>query len=166
LAGLAEDNATNPPSSDGQKDKARTKSTNEGDAKPAKGNTKKAANTQSDVASKTATFEKVEKTSEEYKTALDAHDLTKAKELADKKGAFKGKVAKVFEPRGGSMAIVNFDEKYQTALTALLRKENFPKFPDLEKLVGKEVVCSGKFIDFQGRAEIILTSPDQIRLVE
>ena len=160
-----DDKATNSPATtENQKEKAGAKSTNESNSS---GDTKKAAaKSQSDVASKTAKFEKVGKDSEDHKAALDSHDLAKAKEQADKKGAFKGKVTKVFEPRGGSMAILNFDEKYQTALTAVVRKDNFDKFPDLKTLVGKEVVVSGKFIDYQGRAEIILTNPDQVKLVE
>ncbi len=127
---------------------------------------KKPANSQSDLASKTVTLEKIGKGSEIYTNAVEAHDFTKAKEQMDKKGALRGTVAKIFEPRGNSMAIINFDAKYQSALTAVVRKADFSKFPDLKKLVGKPVVVSGKFIDYQGRPEIILTSPDQIKLVE
>jgi hypothetical protein len=127
---------------------------------------KPAASSQSDVASKTATFEKIGKDADAYTSALEAHDLAKAHDQVEKKGAFRGKVARIFEPRGGTMAILNFDAKYQSALTALVRKENFSRFPDLKALVGKDVVVAGKFTDYQGRAQIILTSPEQIKLVE
>jgi len=121
---------------------------------------------QADVASKTAKFSLVSKSDETYKTALDAHDLAVALKQADKDGAFKGKVTQIFEPRGGAMAIVNFDTNYRTALTALLRKDSFDKFPALTNLVGKEVLVSGKFINYQGRGEIILTNTAQVKLVE
>jgi hypothetical protein len=121
---------------------------------------------QADVASTTAKFASVSKTNDVYKTALDAHSLEDAVKQVDKDGAFKGTVAKIFEPRGGAMAIINFDADYKSALTALLRKENFAKFPALTNLTGKEIVVTGKFIDYQGRAEIILTNAAQIKLVE
>lgn len=139
-------------------------------AKPAASGTnavpKTAAKAQAEVASKTAKFAIVSKTDESYKTALDAHALDAALKQANKSGAFKGKVTKIFEPRGGAMAIVNFDENYKTALTALLKKENFTNFPALTNLMNKEVMVTGTFIDFQGRAEIVLTNSAQIKLVQ
>ena len=78
----------------------------------------------------------------------------------------KGKVSKIFEPRGGALAILNFDENYRSALTAIVRSENFSKFPDLKALVGKTVLLKGKFIEYHGAAEMVLTSPDQVKVVE
>ncbi len=126
----------------------------------------KATPKQGDVASKTAKFDTVSKTNDLYKTAIDAHALDDAAKHVGKDGAFKGTVTKIFEPRGGVMAIVNFDENYRNALTALLKKDSFEKFPALTNLVSKEVVVSGKFIDYQGRAEIVLTNAGQIKLVQ
>jgi hypothetical protein len=120
---------------------------------------------QSEVASKDSKFGTITKTDAAYTNALDAHALDEALKQADKTGAFKGTVIGVYEPHGNAMAILNFDKNYRSAMTALLRNENFPKFPELKKLVGKEVIVSGKPVQFQGRAEIILTSPDQIKIV-
>src|SRR5438067_2242132 len=80
-----------------------------------------------------------------YAAAIDAHDLDGAKALAGKKGAFKGTVTQVFTPRSGAVAILNFDRQYKTALTAVVNKADWARFPDLTELVGKEVVISGKF---------------------
>jgi hypothetical protein len=124
-----------------------------------------ARKSQSDVASKTASFGMISKTNETFKTALDAHALAEGLKEADKVGAFKGTVTKIFEPRGGNLAIMNFDADYKTAMTGLLKGENFTNFPDLKLLVGKEAVVSGKLIDFQGRPEIVLTNSDQIKVV-
>ncbi len=61
---------------------------------------------------------------------------------------------------------MNFDKNYRTALTALLKGADFDKFPDLKILVGKDVLVTGTFIAYQGRAEIVLTNTAQIKLVE
>jgi hypothetical protein len=130
-------------------------------AQPAKA----ARQSQSESASKDAKFGTITKTDAPYTNALDAHALGEALKQTDKPGAFKGTVSGVYEPRGNAMAILNFDANYRSAMTALLRNENFSKFPELKTLVGKEVVVSGKLVQFQGRTEIVLTSPDQIKIV-
>ncbi|MDB6110109.1 MAG: hypothetical protein JWR69_1859 [Pedosphaera sp.] len=122
--------------------------------------------TQSELASKTATFAKVSKTNEAFTAALDAHELAAGLKQADKSGVIKGTVAKVFEPRGGGVAVLNFDADYKSAMTAVVRTENFAKFPDLKTLVGKQVVVAGKVADYHGAAQVVLTSADQIKLVE
>jgi hypothetical protein len=119
---------------------------------------------QVEVASATAKFGAVAKTNEAYKSALDAHALEDAMKMVDKEGAFKGTVAKVFEPRG--LAIVEFDENYKTALTAIVRGTNFANFPALTNLIGKNVLVTGKFIKFREAAEIVLEKPEQIKLAE
>jgi hypothetical protein len=124
---------------------------------------KPAKPTQADVASLTASFGKIAKTDDQYKSALDAHALADALKMVDKDGAFKGTVAKVFEPRG--LAIVEFDENYRTALTAILKGANFTNFPALTNLVGKEVVVMGKFIKYRDSAEIVLDKPEQVKIV-
>jgi hypothetical protein len=121
---------------------------------------------QSSAASKSAKFETVMKTDALYTAALDAHDKAGAEKLIDKKGSFKGTVTKAFSPRGGGLVILNFDDDYKTALTAVLKKSDFSKFPDVSQLVGKEVVVSGKFIDFKGNPEIELTDPKQVAVVK
>jgi len=125
-----------------------------------------AKKSQSELASKSATFGKVSKTNETYKGALDAHALDLALKQVDKEGSFQGNVTAIFEPRSGGLAIMNFDKNYRTALTALLKGGDFDKFPDLKTLVGKDVLVTGKFISYQGRAEIVLTNTAQIKLVE
>jgi len=119
---------------------------------------------QSDAASTTAKFGVVAATDDAYKSALDAHALDDALKLVDKDGAFKGKVAKVYEPRG--LAIVEFDENYKSALTAIVRGTNFAKFPALTNLIGKDVLVTGKFIKFRDSAEIVLDGPEQIKVVK
>jgi len=118
------------------------------------------------VASKTAKFATVSKTDPFYTNALDAHDLAGAKKLIGQTGSFKGTVSKLFEERDGDMVVLDFDPNYRTALTAVLKNPDFPKFPDIHLLDGKEIVVSGKFVDFHGAAQIVLIDPDQVKIVK
>src|SRR6267378_1420411 len=118
------------------------------------------------VASRTAKFATVEKTDSIYKNALDAHDFDGAHKLVGQSGALKGTLSKFFEERDGDLVIFDFDPNYKTAMTAILRNPDFPKFPDIHTLEGKEIVVTGKFIDYRGKAQIVLTDPEQIKLVK
>ena len=69
-------------------------------------------------------------------------------------------------PKGDHQVVFDFDPNYRTALTALLRNAAFPKFPDVKTLEGKEIVVSGNFVDYHGKAQIELTDPAQIKLVK
>ncbi len=118
------------------------------------------------VASKTAKFGEVNKADGSYQSALDAHDLAAALKLVGKEGAFKGTVSKLFEERDGDIVVLDFDPNYRTALTAVLRNADFPKFPDMRTLEGKEILISGKFVDYHGAAQIELTDPKQVMMIK
>ena len=118
------------------------------------------------VASKTAKFETVDKDDAAYKTALDAHDLAGTLKLVGQEGSFRGTVSKFFEERDGDLIVFDFDPNYRTAITAVLKNPDFPKFPDVKALEGKEIVVSGKFVDYHGKAQIELTDPKQIKIVK
>ena len=117
------------------------------------------------VASKTAKFDQVDKNDSLYKKALDAHDLAPAMKLIGSEGSFHGTVDKLYEEPDGDIVVFDFDPNYRTALTAVLRNKDFPKFPDVRDLKGKEIFVSGKFVDYHGKAQIELTDPKQIKLV-
>ena len=118
------------------------------------------------VASKTAKFGTVDKDDAAYKNALDVHDLAGAQRLIGKEGSFRGMVSKFFEERDGDLIVFDFDPNYRTAITAVLKNPDFPKFPDVKILEGKEIVISGKFIDYHGKAQIELNDPKQIKMVK
>jgi outer membrane receptor protein involved in Fe transport len=120
---------------------------------------------QAAAASRTARFDTVEQTAATYREALEAGDLAAARKLIGKRGTFRGTVARVFTPKGGNLVILNFAEDYKTAVTAVLRKPDFSRFPDLGGLPGKEILVTGKLVDYEGRPEIELKTPGQIRLV-
>lgn len=139
------------------------------DTKPA---AREAAKPQASVASKTAKFGTVKLGDGSVKLgdgsvtkALKATDLAGAKKLIGKEAAFEGTVATVYTPKGNGLLILNFDKNYRNALTAVLRSKNYAEFPDMQTLKGKHVLITGKFEDYKGSAELILTKPDQIKLI-
>ena len=140
---------------------ARTPATAQNEKPPAR----PAGQAQSEVASTTARFGTVAKSSAEYRSARDAKELAEAKKQLGQRAAFRGTVAQVFSPKGHSVVLLNFAKDYQTALTAAVRKQHFSHFPDLNTLKGKEVVVTGAVVDYKGRPELELTSPEQVRLV-
>lgn len=121
---------------------------------------------QSRAASKKAKFDTIATTDDAIKKALDAHDLQAAAKLVGRNGSFTGTVTKIFSPRSGTIVILNFDRDYKTALTAVVKRDDFGRFPDLTALEGKQVLVTGKFVDFKGATEIDLSKLDQIKIVE
>ena len=98
--------------------------------------------------------------------AVDAHDLAGTLKLVGQEGSFRGTVSKFFEERDGDLIVFDFDPNYRTAITAVLKNPDFPKFPDVKTLEGKEIVVSGTFVDYHGKAQIELTDPKQIKVVK
>jgi hypothetical protein len=121
---------------------------------------------QAETASKSATFASVSATDKSVTGALKSTDLEGAKKLEGKAGAFTGTVTKVFAPKGNSLVILNFAADYKTAVTAVVRWKSFSAFPTLTSLEGKKVLVSGKFVNYQDRPEIELTSPSQLKIVK
>lgn len=109
---------------------------------------------------------KVAKTDEAYTTALDAHDLDGIKAKAGQDCAFKGTVSAIYAAPSGKIRILNFDPQYKKAMSAVVKSEQFDNFPDLETLVGKEVLITGKVVLHRERPEIQLKEIHQLRLVE
>lgn len=140
---------------------AQTPAAGQDDKPPAR----PAGKAQNEMASKTARFGTVAKKSADYRNARDAKDLADAKKRLGQRAAFRGTVAQVFSPKGHSVVLLNFAKDYQAALTAAVRKEQFGRFPDLNSLKGKDVVVTGPVVDYKGRPELELTSPEQVRLV-
>ena len=123
------------------------------------------AKPQASVASKTAKFGSLKVGDAAIAKALKASDLAGAKKLIGKEGAFEGTVVKVFSPSSNGLVILNFDKNYRNALTAVLRVKHYAEFPDMQSLKGKHVLISGKFEDFKGSPEVVLTKPEQLKLI-
>lgn len=127
---------------------------------------KAAGKKQSEAASTTVTLPTIAKTNEAYTSAVDAHDLDGLKAKSGQDGAFKGTVSGIYEPASGGILIVNFDQDFKKAASAVIRAPGFSKFPDLKSLAGKEVLVSGKITLHRERPEIMLSELEQLKLVE
>ena len=121
--------------------------------------------TQAELASKAA-FATIPATSPELKKALDSHDLAGAKKLVGQTGAIQGTVAKVFTPRSNALVILNFDKDFKRALVAVVKAEDFAKFPNLETLKDKRVFVRGKFIDYNGTPELSLADASKVKIIK
>lgn len=65
-----------------------------------------------------------------------------------------------------SIAMLNLDKPYpDSPFTAVVFQENFGKFGDLQKFKGHDVRLSGTITEYHDRPEMILESPQQIKIV-
>ena len=103
---LADNNPSTPTNAPAVKP-AAAKGTNASEPKPAP------KQSQSEVASKTATFGKISMTEEHINPRSTLIAGSRA-QTVDKEGAFKGTVTAIFEPRSGGLAIMNFDKNYRS----------------------------------------------------
>ena len=47
----------------------------------------------------------------------------------------------------------------------MVRPGAYPKFPDLNLLLGKHVLIQGAFIAYHGSPEVELTDPSQVKII-
>jgi DNA/RNA endonuclease YhcR with UshA esterase domain len=90
---------------------------------------------------------------------------TEAKEHIGAQAVVKGKVAEVNV--GERIVRVNFEQPYpKNPFTAVIFPANTNKFPEVEKLKGKTVEISGKIAVYRERPQIVLTSTNQVSVIE
>ena len=90
---------------------------------------------------------------------------TEAKEHVGQQMTVSGKVAEVNKRE--RLVRLNLDKAYpKEAFTAVIFSANTNNFGDLEKLRGKHVEVVGKITDYRGHPQIILTSTNQLKLIE
>jgi DNA/RNA endonuclease YhcR with UshA esterase domain len=88
-----------------------------------------------------------------------------AKDNIGKQVAITGKVAEV--SKAEKIVRLNIDKAYpKQPLTAVIFAPNTNGFGDLDTLKGKTVEITGKITDFRGRPQIVLTSTNQLKIVE
>jgi len=77
----------------------------------------------------------------------------------------KGKIAEVNV--GERIVRLNFEQPYpNNPFTAVIFPANTNKFPEVEKLKGKTVEISGKIAQYRERPQIVLTSTNQVKVIE
>jgi len=88
-----------------------------------------------------------------------------AKDNVGKQAVVSGKVAEI--NKAEQLVRLNIDKPYpKQPFTAVIFRSNTNRFGDLEQLKGKTIEVSGKITDFRGRPQIILTSADQLKVIE
>jgi hypothetical protein len=92
---------------------------------------------------------------------VDFHD---AGPQAGETGCVSGRVLKVFTSRGGN-TFLDFCEDYRDCpFTSVIFSSDKHKFGDLESLAGRQIEIRGPITVYQGRPEIIIRDPEQIRM--
>jgi DNA/RNA endonuclease YhcR with UshA esterase domain len=89
------------------------------------------------------------------------YDYTEAVDHIGEKATVTGTVQKVFTSKSGTV-FFDFCDNFQTCtFSAVIFAGDIPKFKALEQYQ-KEVKLTGVIKSYQGKAEIILSGPDQI----
>jgi hypothetical protein len=92
---------------------------------------------------------------------VDFHD---ASTQAGETGCVSGRVLKVFTSRGGN-TFLDFCEDYRDCpFTSVIFSSDKHKFGDLQLLAGRQIEIRGPITVYQGRPEIIIRDPEQIRM--
>lgn len=80
-------------------------------------------------------------------------------------GTVKGYVADVNKRE--KVWYLNFDDKYpNNTFTGVIFPRNFDAFPDAEQYEGKTVEISGEISEYNGKPQIILNDPSQIKIID
>ena len=88
-----------------------------------------------------------------------------AKNHIDKEVTVEGVVGDVHHAASGRAIFIEIGGRYPgNPFSAVLFKDNFSKFPNVDSLAGKTVDITGKIQDYRGIAEIILNDPAQIKV--
>jgi micrococcal nuclease len=99
--------------------------------------------------------------------AADSIPSAQAKDHVGETATVCGHVADArYLDSGSRPTFLNFDKPYpQHTFTAFIAGENHAKFGTPEKDYADKNVCvTGKIVDYNGRPEIVLTDPQQIKL--
>ncbi len=105
---------------------------------------------------------KEENESKKHNDDLIRIGSAEAKEHIGANAEVTGKIAGVVVRE--KVAYLNFDKKYpNNTFTAVIFKNDFEKFGDLEKYNGKTITVKGRISEYRSKPQIILNSPSQIK---
>jgi hypothetical protein len=92
---------------------------------------------------------------------VDFHD---AGPQAGETGCVSGRVLKVFTSRNGN-TFLDFCEDYRDCpFSSVIFSSDKDKFGDLQFLAGRQIEIRGPITVYQGRPEIVIRDPEQIRM--
>ena len=94
---------------------------------------------------------------------VDFHDAGKH---TGEQGCVTGRILRVYPSRAGN-TFLDFCTDYRSCeFTSVIFSSDRAKFGDLQALEGKPVEIRGSITTYQGRAEIIIRDPGQVREAE
>jgi DNA/RNA endonuclease YhcR with UshA esterase domain len=97
-------------------------------------------------------------------TSSTCYDYTEAKSHVGETICIKGKVVQVYTS-AKSNTFLNFCSNYKTCpFSAVIFSSDKSKFSDVQMYSGKNVEITGLIRTYQGNAEIIINSPNQIKI--
>ena len=109
----------------------------------------------------TASFASRASSPQEAAGCVDFHD---AGPLAGQTGCVSGRVLKVFTSKGGN-TFFDFCEDYHACpFSSVIFSSDKQKFGDLQSLSGRQIEIRGTITVYQGRTEMIIHDPEQIRI--
>ena len=93
---------------------------------------------------------------------VDFHD---AGSHTGENGCISGRVVRVFVSRGGNSFLDFCADFHNCPFTSVIFSSDRSKFGDLTTLRGHEIQIRGPITVYQGRAEIAIHDPDQMRVL-
>ena len=92
---------------------------------------------------------------------VDIHD---AAPLASKSGCVTGRVLKVFTSKGGNIFFDFCEDYHDCPFTSVIFSSDKSKFGDVQSLAGRQIEIRGPISVYQGKPEVIIRDPEQIRV--
>jgi len=94
--------------------------------------------------------------------AVGSFDFTQANSHIGETAKVSGKVFRVYTSAGGT-TFFDYCQNYKSCpFSAVVFASAKAKFPNLTQYQGRDITVKGKISSYQGQAEMILNSPDQI----
>lgn len=94
--------------------------------------------------------------------AAQVYNYTEAPQHIGEYAAVKGKIVQVFMSNKGTI-FFDFCRDYKTCpFSAVIFSSDAGKFKNLRSYEGREITIKGQIKTYQGKAEIIINSPEQI----
>lgn len=96
------------------------------------------------------------------KVSGGTYDFTEAPAHVGEHASVRGKVLRVYTSKSGTV-FFDYCTNYKTCpFTAVIFADDVSKFSPVSEYSGKTLTLTGKIVLYEGRAEIILSEPDQI----
>lgn len=93
---------------------------------------------------------------------VDFHD---AKSRLGETSCVSGRVLRAFTSRAGNSFLDFCPDYRECPFSAVIFASDRNKFGDLDTLTGRQVEIEGPIVNYQGRAEIVIRGPQQIRVL-